>query len=194
VAVAGLVLLSGCGIRATTVPVDAGAAPSRSQCAEPDAAPSPSASHTAPRPPGGTYRLDGTVLYLICNAQLTERERAGELSGSYLTVARTLLDQLRTAPEQAERADGYETAVPAPLQIGGPRAGDPAGTLRLSTRLDRLPDYALGQLVCTFSHNLLGDGPVLIGGRGETEVRKFTCSVALRTQAGSEPDTGVPVT
>jgi hypothetical protein len=194
IAAVAALMLSGCGIRATTVPVDAGAAPSRSRCVEPDTAPSLTPSHTTPHAPSGSYRLDGTVLYLVCNAQLTERKRAAELRGGYLEVARSLLDQLRTAPEQAERANGYDTAVPDALRLTGPRTGDPAGTLRLDMRLDELPDFALGQLVCTLSDNLLGDGPVLIGGKGDSQVRRFTCNTALRTQEGPEPDTGVPVT
>jgi hypothetical protein len=192
-AAAAVLLLAGCGIRATSVPVDGGAAPSRSKCAEPTAGPSAKAAKPPAPSLARQYRFEAVELYLVCNSQVTEVKRAHKLSGDYTAAAGGLLGELRMTPGSHEQIDGYSTAVPDTLELRPRRPGDPEGTLRLNTELDRLPDFALGQLVCTFSHDLMDGGAVLLGGAHDTPVRKFTCSVPLRTQAGAEPDTGVPV-
>lgn len=191
-AAAAVVLVTGCGIRSTSVPVDAGAAPSRSRCTEPRDSPSPTPTRTLSPSPDRRYELHHAVLYLVCNLQLTERERTTTVTGDYLHAADALLARLRAAPQRAERADGFTTGVPGTLRISAGRRSDPAGTLRLNQPLDGLHDFVLGQLVCTFSYNLMGGGDVLIGGPGDSPVRRFNCSVALRTKAGAEPDAGVP--
>jgi hypothetical protein len=137
--------------------------------------------------------MDGAVLFLVCNSQVTQVVREDRLSGDYPTVARALLDRLKSAPLKDEKEDGYQTAVPDTLSLTEGRDDDPKRTLRLSVRLAQLPDYALGQLVCTFSSNLLAGGPVVLGGKEDAPPRRFTCTSTLLTQAGAEPDTGVPL-
>jgi hypothetical protein len=69
-ALLGVVLLAGCGIRTTSVPVDAGPAPSRVSCAVPDEEATTPASASAS--PGG-----GAVFTL----RLPRRPRGGPADG-----------------------------------------------------------------------------------------------------------------
>jgi hypothetical protein len=180
--------LAGCGIRPTSVPVDAGAAPSRVACDLPENA------GRATRTPGG----DGAVrVYLVCDTRVAAVSRVGRLPEGRLPAARALLGQLRAEPQPAEEEAGFTTAVPQGLRVQAGAAGDPVGTLRLSTPPDRLPSFALAQLVCTFAGTpaaAVRKDSVLLGGPrgGTTGPRRYTCTAALRTDPHPAPTAGAP--
>ncbi|RPK59489.1 hypothetical protein EES43_18510 [Streptomyces sp. ADI96-02] len=164
---------SGCGIRTTSVPVDAGAAPSRVPCRLP-------ASNDGDRAPGG-----GTAeVFLLCASQLVPVNRPVTALSDPLPVARALLGQVQQTPSAAERGAGFSTAVPAGLRVGPPRASDPAGTLRLSSRPEDLSAEALAQLVCTYAQSkaLVRDGSVVLGGPGSYPPRGYACTSRTKTR------------
>lgn len=188
VVLAALPLLTGCGIRTTTVPVDAGPAPSRVSCAVPRA--------------GGTAPEPDTVarpVYLVCSQQAAPVSRNVPIrdgSTDRLAQVRILLGQLQRSPLSAEAQAGFSTEVPGNLEILGPFKGDPKGALRLSQPLDELPSFALAQLVCTLAANpLIAPGHALIlGGSGAgTAVRGFTCTPDLRTRPDAADSAGTAV-
>ncbi|MGW1839878.1 hypothetical protein [Streptomyces sp. NPDC002067] len=178
-AVAALTL-AGCGVRGTTVPVDAGGAPSRVSCEVEEAG---AGEH-------GPDRAAATV-YLVCGGALVPVDRpvARAAGTEPLRAARALLDELRRPPSAPEEEAGFASAVPEDLSVTGARPGDPAGTLRLSVPPDALPSFALAQLACTF-----GDVPALghpraavLGGPDDTEPpHRYACTSAVR----AHPDAG----
>ncbi|WP_326800348.1 hypothetical protein OG946_23470 [Streptomyces sp. NBC_01808] len=133
-------LATGCGIRPTSVPVDAGSAPSRAECA-------PGGSSPAARSAGGeTVR----AVYLVCGTQLAPvpRNVPDDLAGTEL--AARLLAELEREPGEDEKQAGYSTAVSGLRVVDGP-SGDPAGTVRLSRDPQGLGSPMLAQLVCTYA-------------------------------------------
>ncbi|WP_171164115.1 hypothetical protein [Streptomyces sp. I05A-00742] len=162
-------LAAGCGIRGTAVPVDAGSAPSRASCL--------SRPGTAATPPAGG---NAVTVQLVCASQLIPVVRQRPASGPERAVdaARALLDELRRQPSSAEESAGFSTEVPQRLTIAGPRRDDPAGTLRLSTPPDELPQLGLAQLVCTLAGTAAADGrrAVLLGGPGGEPPRSYPCT------------------
>ncbi|EDY49436.1 lipoprotein [Streptomyces clavuligerus] len=180
----GALLLAGCGIRTTQVPVDAGPAPSRLPCTVTDG------------PDGGPGAGDGLPVRveLLCAAKLKQVDRTVELPADglhdeQLRMATALLDELRRKPTADERGAGFGTDVPAGLTVaGGARAGDPVGTLRLSLRPERLPGAALAQIVCTFAESraAAAGGAVILGGPDESGPRGYTCPQRL-TERPAEP-------
>lgn len=181
-------VLAGCGIRPTSVPVDAGAAPSRVACDLPE-----NAGRTTRTPSGaGTFRV-----YLVCDTRVAAVTRTGRLPTGHLSAARVLLGQLRAEPEPAEDEAGFTTAVPHGLRVRGSAADDPVGTLRLSTPPGRLPPFALAQLVCTFAGTPAAaaqdDTVVLAGPPGGTVgPRRYSCTAALRADPDPTPTAGAP--
>jgi hypothetical protein len=182
--------LAGCGIRATEVPTDFGPAPSRVRCslAEPDAAARDTTTGTA-----------GRVL-LLCGSSLVTVERTVRVPDGTpgaerrVLVAKGLLAQLSAPPSAAETEARYTTDVPGGITVSGPRAGDPAGTLRLSTAPGDLTSYALAQVVCTVagSEAAEDDGSVILAGPDERAPRRYTCTDEVRTRPGSnEPPSAV---
>ncbi|MEU9111855.1 hypothetical protein AB0D04_08705 [Streptomyces sp. NPDC048483] len=172
---------AGCGIRGTSVPVDAGGAPSRVSCKVPDRA------KGTP-----TEGLTQVTVYLVCSSTLAQVERTVGLTApttapvERLRAARALLDELRQQPSRAEEEAGFSSAVPQELKVNGPRAGDPAESLRLSIRPEDLPSFALAQLVCTY-----GAAPALgrthaavLGGPGKDVPHRYDCS----SDVLSDPD------
>ncbi|MFB7633691.1 hypothetical protein ACFC0M_22500 [Streptomyces sp. NPDC056149] len=173
-AVAALALaVAGCGVRGTSVPVDAGGAPSRVSCQAPDQL----ASSGAP----GEQRA---AVYLVCGSTLVPVERsvtrpkAAPGAAVRLPVARALLVELQKPPAAGEARAGFSTAVPRSLRVAGPRAGDAPEALRLSVEPDDLPSFALAQLVCTYGRSVtLGrTGGALLGGPGGAAAHRFDCS------------------
>jgi hypothetical protein len=73
------------------------------------------------------------------------------------------------------------------MSVGGPRAGDPEDTLRLSIAPGSLTSYALAQVVCTFSDSAAaeGDGSVILGGPGAEPPRRYECTDEVRARPGS---------
>ncbi|MEV4949161.1 hypothetical protein [Streptomyces sp. NPDC053755] len=182
------VLLSGCGIRTTSVPVDAGHAPSRVPCSIED-------EDVSAQPPGVPVRV-----FLVCGSQLEAVERRSPLpeekaGGDPVRTASVLLAQLATEPSRSERQAGFTTAVKGPLVVSGGHPGDPAGTLRLSRQPEDLAPTALSQIVCTFAPSAAGAGAdaVVLGGPGAYPPRRYRCTTELRERPESAaPTAGLP--
>lgn len=176
------VLAAGCGIRTTSVPVDAGPAPSRMPCQV------AGESVITQARPGVPVRI-----YLACASGLSSVERAariprGKAADNRVEIAQGLLDELQAQPSKSEREAGFTTYVRGPLILSGPRNGDPANALRLSRQPEDLPATALAQIVCTFAESEVTDGTVLLGGPGDYPARAYGCDQETK----SAPDTAVP--
>ncbi|MER6913782.1 hypothetical protein ABT354_19100 [Streptomyces sp. NPDC000594] len=182
---AGALLLAGCGIRTTQVPVDAGPAPSRLPCAV--------SGETAAE--GFPHRV-----HLVCASRLKAVDRSVEppadgAPDGQVRVARLLLDELEREPSAAEREAGFTTDVPGPIGVRGARPGDPAGTLRLSRQPEDLPGAALAQIVCTFAESqaAAAGGAVILGGPGEYPARGYSCPERIRERPGEPVPTLSPL-
>ncbi|MGV9692993.1 hypothetical protein ACWDUX_28240 [Streptomyces sp. NPDC003444] len=183
-------LVTGCGIRTTSVPVDAGAAPSRVPC-----------STAEEGTPGTAARGVPVRVFLVCGSQLETVERRsplpeGKADADPVRTARLLLTQLLAAPSESERRAGFTTAVRGPLTVGGGQRNDPAGTLRLSRQPEDLAPVALSQLVCSFAESSAGtsDRTVLLGGPGSYAPKRYRCTTELRERPESAPPTAPPPT
>lgn len=175
---AAAALASGCGIRTTSVPVDAGAAPSRVPCRL-------SSSDVATRSPDSV----GVTVYLVCTSQLVTVDRpvAADATGADpLVVARALLEEVQQAPPANERRAGFTTAVPEGLRVTPARDGDPAATVRLSSQPEDLSAEALACSVCTYAENetLVSDGSVVLGGPGDYPPRGYLCTSQTKSRPG----------
>ncbi|MFF2327776.1 MULTISPECIES: GerMN domain-containing protein [unclassified Streptomyces] len=178
------VLAAGCGIRTTSVPVDAGAAPSRVPC-------SMSAEDVS------TQALQGipVQIYLVCASQLVTVDRTvrvDETKSDRLRIAKALLDELEQKPPSDERRAGFSTAVPADLRVSGALSGDQEGTLRLSEQPEDLPSEALAQIVCTYaeSESLSSKGTVVLAGPGNYAPRGYLCTSETKTSPKAAPTPG----
>ncbi|MFI8002104.1 hypothetical protein [Streptomyces sp. NPDC086010] len=184
VAVACAALASGCGIRATSVPVDAGAAPSRMPCR--------TAASGASAPPPGSVSLR---IHLLCASQLATVERTVALDESRsdrLRIAQALLGELEREPSADERRAGFSSDVPVGLRAAAARKGDPEGTLRLSEQPEDLPSEALAQVVCTFTESdaIGSGGSVLLGGPGNYAPRGYLCTSDTKARPAEVPTLG----
>ncbi|WP_328384929.1 hypothetical protein OHS81_12945 [Streptomyces sp. NBC_00400] len=168
---------AGCGIRGTSVPVDAGGAPSRVSCKAPASpAPSASAGTDTDADPGSQ-----AIVYLVCGSALAQVERAvppSKADDPRLPTARALLHELQREPSADEEKAGFSSALPRDVKVTGPRDGDPADALRLSIRPDDLPSFALAQLVCTYgaSPALGRTHAAVLGGPGDDTAHRYDCS------------------
>ncbi|MCQ4082504.1 hypothetical protein NGB36_18325 [Streptomyces sp. RB6PN25] len=184
----GLSAVAGCGIRSTSVPVDAGAAPSRVSCAVPLSGTSTPATGSAGVQ--GAQRTQGVQIYLVCAQRVAPVERIiPRLPTDRLATARLLLAELQSKPDAAEENGGFASEVPGGLSVSGPAHGDPADTLRLNQDPDGLPSFAAAQLVCTFAGTAAGstDHSVVLGGPDDSvPPRRYQCDDAMRTR----PDAG----
>ncbi|PJN02983.1 hypothetical protein CG740_10460 [Streptomyces sp. CB01201] len=190
VVLAGLLALcataTGCGIRPTSVPVDAGPAPSRVPCEVPDSA-------VTPQFEGVTVEV-----YLVCGAQLVTTQRSvriPEYKGAQdrLRFAQALLDELMAAPSGTEKEAGFTTEVKGPLTVTAGRGHDPAGALRLSRNPEDLSALALSQVVCTYAENTPtapGAQQVVLGGPGEDPARGYTCTSEMKSRPDSAATLG----
>jgi hypothetical protein len=183
-AVVCAVLAAGCGIRTTSVPVDAGAAPSRVPC-------SMSAEDVR------TESLKGipVQIYLVCASQLVTVDRAVQVhdaKADRIRVAQELLDELQRDPAGDELQAGFSTDVPTTLRISAARRGDPAAALRLSEQPEDLPSEALAQIVCTYaeSESLAPDGTVTLGGPGNYAPRGYLCTSETKARPKAVPTLG----
>ncbi|MDH6544404.1 hypothetical protein [Streptomyces sp. SPB4] len=183
-----LLVLSGCGIRATTVPVDVGAAPSRVSC-------------DTPAQPAGESGVQGfrATVELVCGSQLVGVERVVPVpekrSGRdpVALVAQALLEVLEKQTSGEERDAGFTSKVPDGLSVAPARQGDPAGTLRLSRKPEDLEPVALAQVVCTLAASdavSAGPGPVVLGGPDADPPRAWECTEAVRSRPESVPTLG----
>ncbi|MFH8406816.1 hypothetical protein ACH4FX_18760 [Streptomyces sp. NPDC018019] len=172
--------LAGCGIRGTSVPVDAGGAPSRVSCKVPAGSVAPAQPDSAP-----------VGVYLVCSSTLAPVERTvtypKQQPAGRVQAARALLDELQEQPSPVEEEAGFSTAVPEDLEVSGPRAGDPQAALRLSMRPEDLPSFALAQLACTFGESgALGrTHAAVLGGPGDRAPQRYTCSAEVRAHPES---------
>ncbi|MEU3525308.1 hypothetical protein AB0E62_15785 [Streptomyces sp. NPDC038707] len=178
-------LLTGCGIRATEVPTDFGAAPSRVPC-----------SLAGPDRAAQSSRGVPVQVFLLCGASLVAVDRTVPVPEGTpddrrrVIVAQGLLDQLAASPSAAERSAGYTTYVPGGLGVRGPGPKDPEDALRLSTGPSRLSSQSLAQLVCTLSDSAAteGDGSVILGGPDGGPLRRYECTDEVRDHpAGTRP-------
>ncbi|GAA3849480.1 hypothetical protein [Streptomyces sedi] len=169
---------TGCGIRETDVPVDAGPAPTRASC---DA------------PARGEHH---TEIYLVCGQRVESVARVMSAAtatepSDYAEVAVALLGQLQNDPEEAEKAAGFTSAVPGHLRVERVEEDETGRTVRLNRRPSEIPELALTQIICTFAHS------ASLGGAGETVVlggpagadpdkpRTYSCSAAMRSPEGA---------
>ncbi|WP_327295706.1 MULTISPECIES: hypothetical protein [unclassified Streptomyces] len=178
-------LTAGCGIRNTSVPVDAGAAPSRVPCNFP-------AGGESPAPQGIPVRV-----YLVCGSRLVPVDRTvqiaeGRTLSDGVRVAEKLLDELREKPSGSEKEAGFSTDVQASLSVSEGRKSDPAGALRLSRDPADLPANALAQIVCTYAESAAAetDGSVVLGGPGGDPPRAYSCTQQLKTRPDAAPELG----
>ncbi|MFE7957742.1 hypothetical protein [Streptomyces sp. NPDC057413] len=185
------VLAAGCGIRATEVPTDFGAAPSRVRCSLSEPELSTQSSRGVP-----------VQVFLLCGSSLVAVDRVVRVpegaadSKRRVLVAQGLLDQLAETPSAAEREAGYSTDVRGGMTVSGPGAHDPEDALRLSTAPSALTSYALAQIVCTFSDSAAaeGDGSVILGGPSGEPLRRYACTNAVRTRPGTKEPPSTEVT
>ncbi|SER38352.1 hypothetical protein SAMN04487983_1015113 [Streptomyces sp. yr375] len=175
-------LLAGCGIRATEVPTDFGAAPSRARC-----------SLTGPDGTAPSGRAGVPVrVFLLCGSSLVAVDRSVRVpdgtvdSARRALVAQGLLDQLAGSPSAAEKKAGYTTDVRGGMSVRGPGPKDPDDALRLSVSPGSLTSYALAQLVCTFSDSAAAEGDgVILAGPAPDPLRRYECTDEVRTRPGS---------
>ncbi|WP_327353858.1 hypothetical protein [Streptomyces sp. NBC_01304] len=185
----GLAALGACGIRATEVPTDFGAAPSRVPCI------TSTASVAAQSGRDGTP----TQIFLVCGSQLVHVDRTVQLTpaqaGNRVKVAQSLLAELREEPAGAEQKAGFTSDVQGRTAIDGPGKDDPRTALRLSVPPEQLTPFALAQLVCTLGNSVAGtgEGKVVLGGPGEAPLRQYACTEAVRQRPGSAPAPTEPV-
>ncbi|GAA2441249.1 hypothetical protein ACFPFX_06080 [Streptomyces mauvecolor] len=189
-ALAGLLALgtaaTGCGIRPTSVPVDAGPAPSRVPCEVPDGA-------VAPQFEGVTVQV-----YLVCGAQLVTAQRSVRMpenkgAEDRLRFAQALLDELIAQPSGDEKDAGFTTEVKGPLTVTAAHKNDPPGALRLSRNPQDLSSLALSQVVCTYAENTPtapGSQQVVLGGPGEDPARGYTCTSEMKSRPDSAATLG----
>ncbi|WP_406392614.1 hypothetical protein [Streptomyces sp. NBC_00887] len=183
-AVACAALATGCGIRSTLVPVDAGAAPSRMPCRTSAAAATAQPLESIP-----------VHVYLVCASQLATVERTVEVdesSSDRVRMAQSLLGELQRVPTAEEQRAGFSTEVPTDLRVTAARKGDPEGTLRLSEQPEDLPAQALAQVVCSYaeSESLSSRGSVLLGGPGNYTPRGYLCTTETKSRPGNVPTLG----
>lgn len=181
---------AGCGIRTTSVPVDAGGAPSRVPCSLSDAA-----ALTAAPDAGVPTRV-----YLVCASGLEPVHRtlrpegAGSDEAVRVATAQALLEAMRERPSERERQAGFTTYLDDPLKVAAGRPGDPDGALRLSRQPEDLPPAALAQIVCTYAESdaTSVSGTVVLGGPGKYPVRRYVCDESVKSRPESPLPTRAP--
>jgi hypothetical protein len=190
-AVVVALLAAGCGIRGTSVPVDAGAAPSRASCRAPESG----------RAAEGAGRVSVRI-YLLCTSRILSVNRNAQLSEKKAPIepveaARALLEQLRQPPTAAESSAGFSTAVEDWVSVSGPAEGDPDRALRLNRPPEELPSYALAQIICTFAGSAAADEEhkVVLGGPDSDRdpLKRYECTEEMRTRPETAGNSGVLV-
>lgn len=184
-------LAAGCGIRGTSVPVDAGAAPSRASCRAP----------ASERTTEGIGRTSVRI-YLLCSSRILSVSRTTRLgdektSREPVRIARALLEQLRLPPTAAEAAAGFSTAVEDWVEISGPAKDDPDNALRLNRPPEEIQSLALAQIICTFADTTVAgdDGKVVLGGPDSQRdpLKAYQCTEEMRRNPVIAVNSGVLV-
>ncbi|MDW4909479.1 hypothetical protein RB628_30115 [Streptomyces sp. ADMS] len=184
-----VVLLAGCGIRATEVPTDFGPAPSRVPCSLSGLSGLSESEATTRTSVGVPVQV-----FLLCASQLVTVDRAVRIPDGTaeaerrVLVAQGLLDELTETPTASETEAGYTTDVRGAMSVSGPGPGDPDDALRLSTSPEDLTSYALAQIVCTLSDSAAaeGDGYVVLGGPDTDPPRRYACTPEVRSRPGAQ--------
>ncbi|MET7766585.1 hypothetical protein ABZS71_33075 [Streptomyces sp. NPDC005393] len=184
-------LAAGCGIRATSVPVDAGAAPSRASCQAPESG----------RSAEGAGRVSVRI-YLLCTSRILSVSRSARLTDEKappepVQVARALLEQLEQPPTAEEAAAGFSTAVEDWVAVSGPAKDGPDRALRLNRPPEELQSLALAQIVCTFADTTVADEDhqVMLGGPDSERdpLKRYACTEEMRRHPETAVDSGVLV-
>ncbi|MEU3447111.1 hypothetical protein AB0H29_07765 [Streptomyces thermolilacinus] len=181
---------AGCGIRTTSVPVDAGGAPSRVPCSLSDA-PALTASPGA-GVPARVYLVCASGLEPVSRTVRPEDGASGD--AARVVMAGALLEAMRERPSERERQAGFTTYLDEPLKVTAGRAGDPGGALRLSRQPEDLPPAGLAQIVCTFAESDATSvrGTVVLGGPGKYPVRRYVCDESVKARPESPLPTRAP--
>ena len=181
------VLVTGCGIRATSVPTDFGPAPSRAPC-------------ELNRPTVEAKTSDGLSarIFLVCSSQLVTVNRTLHVPSGpddRAGVAQALLDELRLRPPTPERQAGYTTDVRNVLTVSAEPFGNGQLALRLGTSMRTLTAYALAQLVCTFAYSPAGgkNHTVILGGSRPDPLRRYRCTPEVLSRPGTTGPPSTPV-
>ncbi|MCP9209160.1 hypothetical protein [Streptomyces cucumeris] len=186
---AAALLATGCGIRGTSVPVDAGAAPSRASCEAPE--PDRSAERTG--------RVSMRI-YLLCGSRVLSVSREVRMPDEKppaepVQIGRALLEQLRQPPSSAETGAGFATAVEDWVQVSAPAQDDPDRALRLNRPPEELQSMALAQIVCTLAESTAADEHhrVVLGGpeSDRDPLKRYTCSEEMRRHPEIAVNSGV---
>ncbi|MEU5266977.1 hypothetical protein AB0G77_00100 [Streptomyces hygroscopicus] len=184
-------LAAGCGIRGTSVPVDAGAAPSRASCR------TPASERTAE----GVGQVSVRI-YLLCSSRILSVSRSAGLgdrkrSPKPARVAEALLEQLRLPPTAAEAAAGFATEVEDWVEISGPAEDDPDSAVRLNRPPEEIQSLALAQIVCTFADTTVAGkgGTVVLGGPDSQRdpLKAYQCTEEMRRNPRTAVTSGVLV-
>ncbi len=176
-------LLAGCGIRGTTVPVDAGPAPSRVSCEAPTA---------------GPQAGDETVrrqVFLVCSMQIAPVNRDVQVREGRIDWHEQVLElfsQLQISPQPSETKAGFSTAIPGSLWVLTVDRHDPEHVVRISQGPAELPSFALAELVCTLAadRQISPDGQIVLGGPAPSPLRTYTCTSDLRTDPDAADSAG----
>lgn len=176
-------LLTGCGIRGTTVPVDAGPAPSRVSCEAPTA--------------GAAARAE-TVrrqVFLVCSMQVAPVDRYVPVREGWIDWHEQVVElfsQLQISPRAAETRAGFSTAIPGSLYVLPVDRHDPGRVVRISQAPTELPSFALAELVCTLAadHQISPEGQIVLGGPAPAPLRTYTCTSDLRTDPDAADSAG----
>ncbi|WP_235617333.1 hypothetical protein [Streptomyces thermolilacinus] len=190
---------AGCGIRTTSVPVDAGGAPSRVPCSLSEA---PDAGVPDAGVPARVYLVCASGLEPVSRTVRPEDGASGD--AARVVMAGALLEAMRERPSERERQAGFTTYLDEPLKfttyldeplkVTAGRAGDPEGALRLSRQPEDLPPAALAQIVCTYAESDATSvrGTVVLGGPGRYPVRRYVCDESVKARPESPLPTRAP--
>ncbi|GGT57494.1 hypothetical protein [Streptomyces purpureus] len=179
---------TGCGIRTTSVPVDAGAAPSRVPCS---LSGKEVVTQSRPGVPVRIHLVCGSQLEVVERTTPVGEEQADKSARGRLGLAQVLIDELRAEPSDTEQEAGFTSSVKGSLTVSPGRKGDPAGTLRLSRQPEDLPPAALSQIVCTLAESTVVTvrGTVVLGGPGDYAPHGYACTPALK----ESPESAAPM-
>jgi hypothetical protein len=184
-----VVLATGCGIRATSVPTDFGPAPSRASCSVPRAGVEARSGKRVP-----------VQIFLVCASQLVAVDRSVRVPTNSLddrvTIAQALLDQLQLRPPTPERQAGYTSDVRGGTTVRGSGPTDRPVRLRLGTPVQELTSFALAQIVCTLANSAAAgeDGGVILAGPEPEPLRRYTCPQEVISRPSTTAPPSQPVT
>ncbi|HSA52716.1 MAG TPA: hypothetical protein VLH10_21735 [Yinghuangia sp.] len=153
-ALGAVLLVAGCGIRATEGPINAGD-PARRPSTQGNTASPGTANHAIYLIRDGRPQAvqRGGAVVLPTPARNTMRPTSPHDPERWSLIVRLLLE-LGQGPSADEAAQGWSTALPpGGVKPADPLPNDPVELVRLDlASLDALDPLALGQIVCTLQH------------------------------------------